>query len=79
MNTKDTGGRTALHYAASIGNLKIFEELVENGSDPLDETIGGETPLAKACTFSQGDIIEWYLNNALGGFEVVDKCGNKPL
>ena len=34
----------------------------------FDQTIGGETPLAKACMFCQGDIIEWYLNNALKAF-----------
>ncbi len=29
--------------------------------------------------FCQGDIIEWYLNNALIAFEIQDKCGKKPL
>ena len=43
------------------------------------QTMGGETPLAKACTFGQGDIIEWYLNNSPGTFEVSDKRGKKPL
>lgn len=29
--------------------------------------------------FSQGDIIEWYLNNAVNAFEIQDKCSKKPL
>lgn len=78
-NLKDTVGRTAVHYAASVGNLDIFELLVKEGGDPLEETIGGESPLAKACIFCQGDIIEWYLNNCVEAFEVADKCDKKPL
>jgi len=39
--------------------------LVEAGSKVDEQTIGGETPLSKACIFGQGDIIEWYLNNSL--------------
>ena len=53
--------------------------MVNRGSNPLDQTIGGETPLAKACIFCQGDVIEWYLNNELQAFEIVDKCEKKPL
>ena len=47
---------------------------MHRGSNPEELTIGGETPLAKACTFCQGDVIEWYLNNNLKAFEIVDKC-----
>lgn len=68
INKQDAAGRTSLHYAASIGNINIFEELVKEGGSPLQQTIGGETPLTKACIFCQGDIIEWYLNNALKAF-----------
>ena len=49
------------------------------GAKVEEVTIGGETPLAKACMFGQGDIIEWYLNNRVGVFEVADKMGKKPL
>jgi ankyrin repeat protein len=79
VHTKDTAGRTPLHYCAAIGSIEIFEKLIEKGSNPLELTIGGETPLAKACMFCQGDIIEWYLNSALNAFEIQDKCGKKPL
>lgn len=78
-NKQDSVGRTALHYAASIGNINIFQELVKEGGNPLQQTIGGETPLTKACIFCQGDIIEWYLNNASNAFEIADNYGKKPL
>lgn len=64
VHLKDKIGRTALHYAAAVGNIEIFELLVNAGASVKEQTIGGETPLAKACTFAQGDIIEWYLNNS---------------
>jgi len=57
IKLKDKIGRNALHYAASIGNIHIFETLIKCGSDAKDMTIGGETPLSKACLFAQGDII----------------------
>lgn len=78
-NFADSVGRTGLHYAASIGSLSIFESLVKSGADPLKETIGGETPLTKACIFCQGEIIEWYLNNEIQAFDVGDRIGKKPL
>lgn len=79
VNRVDLVGRTALHYAASIGNLNIFEELVKEGGDPLHKTIGGETPLTKSCIFCQGEIIEWYLNNAIEAFSIADNFGKRPL
>ena len=53
--------------------------LAKLGCDPLEQTIGGETSLSKACFFSQGSIIQWYLNNNLSAFEIPDKTGKKPL
>lgn len=57
LHLKDNIGRTALHYAASVGSIEIFELLVQAGSKVEEQTIGGETPLSKACVFGQGDII----------------------
>ena len=57
LSLTDTAGRTALHYAAAVGSIEIFEGLVTAGCQPEAQTIGGETPLSKACTFGQGDII----------------------
>lgn len=41
VEATDKNGRTALHYAAAIGNLNIFEELVKEGANPLRQSIGG--------------------------------------
>lgn len=45
----------------------------------MQPTIGGETPLTKACIFCQGEIIEWYLNNCIEAFNIADNFGKKPL
>ncbi len=79
LSARDSLGRTALHYSAAVGCIQAFELLVGAGCDACAETIGGETPLSKACTFAQGEIIEWYLNNRLEAFERADKLGKKPL
>lgn len=68
VNRADKNGRTALHYAAAVGCISIFELLVEKGADINGRTIGGETPLLKGAFFSQKNIIEWYLNNSLESF-----------
>lgn len=52
---------------------------MQAGCKVEEQTIGGETPLFKACIFGQGDIIEWYLNNSLKTFEIADKMNRKPL
>jgi ankyrin repeat protein len=79
VRARDRNGRTALHYAAAVGSADIFELLVAAGSDPLEQTIGGETALSKACLFAQSSVIEWYLNNCLQAFELPDWLGKKPL
>ena len=68
-----------MHFAAAVGCIDIFQMLAAAGCNSLAVTIGGQTPLSKACLFCQGDIIEWYLNNSLEAFEIADKLGNKPL
>jgi ankyrin repeat protein len=34
-------GRTALHYCSAVGNIDIFNLLIDSGMDPLCKTIGG--------------------------------------
>jgi ankyrin repeat protein len=38
---RDSIGRTALHYAASVGSIEIFELLVKYGCSAHEQTIGG--------------------------------------
>ena len=35
VSVKDSIGRTALHYAASVGSIEIFEVLIQQGSNPI--------------------------------------------
>ena len=41
LDRKDKNGRTALHYAASVGCISIFELLVSRGADLHSATLGG--------------------------------------
>lgn len=41
LHLKDNIGRTALHFAAAVGNIEIFELLVQAGSQIEEQTIGG--------------------------------------
>ena len=52
----DKLGRTALHFAASIGtNLELIELLVKSGANVNAQSSGGETPLMKAISFDNAD------------------------
>jgi ankyrin repeat protein len=79
ISKTEPNGRTALHYAASVGALQIFELLMTKGADPNCQTIGGETPLMKAVLFSQANIIEWYLNNSIDSFTAINGQGETAL
>jgi ankyrin repeat protein len=57
VKMRDSIGRSPLHYVAAVGCIDIFELLIKSGCDPLEQTIGGETSLSKACLFAQGSII----------------------
>ena len=57
IHRQDANGRTALHYAASVGAIQIFELLIGKGANVDAVSIGGETPLMKAALFSQVNII----------------------
>ena len=52
----DKLGRTALHFAASIGtNLELIETLTQLGADVNAQSSGKETPLMKAIAFDNAD------------------------
>jgi ankyrin repeat protein len=49
VNTKDSGGRTPLHWASMNGHVQVFKELVEHGADTEVKSIFGWAALHYAC------------------------------
>ena len=62
LSSRDSYGRTALHYASSSGNLPIAKLLLKNGADVNAINNAMETPLLKACGFCEVDMIELLLS-----------------
>src|SRR6266536_4047237 len=63
INARDSGGKTALHWAALYGQEKVMELLLAEKADvnSLDED--GFTPLHWAATFNQSDAAKVLLAN----------------
>jgi ankyrin repeat protein len=63
INATDSGGKTALHWAALYGQTKVMELLLAGKADvnSLDED--GFTPLHWAATFNQSDAVRLLLAN----------------
>ncbi|KAB1208231.1 26S proteasome non-ATPase regulatory subunit 10 [Morella rubra] len=78
VNLKNDGGRTALHYAASKGWLKIAESLISQGAKINLKDKVGCTPLHRAASTGNSEVCEFLIEE---GAEVdcVDKAGQTPL
>lgn len=61
LNFRDFLGRTALHYAASNGSLKMVKLLLQVGVDPNCKNHALETPLMKACQFIELETVDMLL------------------
>jgi ankyrin repeat protein len=63
INARDSGGKTALHWAALYGQTKVMELLLAEKADvnSLDED--GFTPLHWAATFNQSEAVKLLLAN----------------
>jgi ankyrin repeat protein len=62
VNLQNSGGWSALHWAAACGHLDVISFLLENGADPTLKTVCGSTIL----DFAQGkdqSIINFLLEN----------------
>ena len=53
INKKDTFGKTAMHYAASNGDISNLDLQIKYGGDINTRNNAGETPFMKACFFSE--------------------------
>jgi ankyrin repeat protein len=65
MTAKLIDGRTALHLAASTGNLPVFNLLLENGADTDVKNDVGETPLNYAVYYGSEPIVQLLLQQSL--------------
>lgn len=61
LNSRDDFGRTALHYACSVGFDQGIQLLVQHGANYNIANNAGETPLIKACQFAETKAIELLL------------------
>jgi ankyrin repeat protein len=79
INARDSGGKTALHWAALYGQTKVMELLLAQKADvnSLDED--GFTPLHWAATFNQSDAVKLLLANKADMNIKVAKFGWTPL
>ena len=79
INARDSGGKTALHWAALYGQRKVMELLLDKKADvnSLDED--GFTPLHWAATFNQSDAVKLLLANKANMNLKVQKYGWTPL
>lgn len=82
MQTSGTGtdadGRTALHYAAADGDVRVVERLLDAGADPNAPDRNGWTPLHFAAQASAADAVAALLR-AGATTEPRDQFGNTPL
>lgn len=58
VNAKSTLGDTPLHCAASLGNVAVLKQLIDQGAKIEEEDENGCTPLHYAAMFGQADAIE---------------------
>ncbi|KAJ1547256.1 hypothetical protein HK096_003793 [Nowakowskiella sp. JEL0078] len=78
VNTRDTFGYSALHYASRGGHLEICKLLVLKGANVNAQTELGATPLLRATLSGQIEIIRFLLNNG-ADINIADKDGRTVL
>ena len=79
VNAKDSGGRSALHWAALYGQTKVMELLLAEKADVNLLDGDGFTPLHWAATFNQSDAVKVLLANKADMNLKVEKYGWTPL
>ncbi|GKB88735.1 26S proteasome non-ATPase regulatory subunit 10, partial [Tanacetum coccineum] len=77
-NLKNEVGRTALHYTASKGWVKVTEILLSNGAkvNSKDEVVC--TPLHRAASIGKSELCELLIEEG-ANIDVVDRAGQTPL
>lgn len=59
INSRDTLGRSALHYSAANGNVGLCQLLLRAGAEINGLNKARETPLMKACQYLETHVIEF--------------------
>ena len=62
IKSKDSNGRTPLHYAVINNHLEVVRYLIEQHCDPMTKNNDGNTPLHYACHHSHIDIVQYLLS-----------------
>jgi len=78
VNTIDSLGETALHWASRAGHESSVEFLLKRGANVNAQDRSGETPLHKAAWRSQEDTIKLLLKYGANR-DVENKEGKKPV
>lgn len=80
LNSTDTFGRTALHYACASGFVEAVNRLVQAGANYNLTNRAGETPLIKACQFAEIRAVELLLDLPqinLSAVDIVDRSSDE--
>lgn len=75
---RDRGGRTALHYAASDGNIESVRTLIAGGADVNAQDSEGWSPLHFAAQANSTECLVELLG-AGASVDIKDYFGNTPL
>lgn len=78
IQTTDKAGRTALHLAASTGNLEVLKILLKKGATITAIDKQGQTALHVACENGQYETAKFLIEQG-SGKNIQDKLGNTPL
>ncbi|KAK8579586.1 hypothetical protein V6N12_069903 [Hibiscus sabdariffa] len=78
VNVKNDGGRTALHYAACKGWLKIAEVLISHGAKINSKDKVGCTPLHRAASTGNSALCELLIEEG-AEVDATDRTGQTPL
>ena len=78
MNQTDTGGRTALSYAAELGNAQMAKELLDAGASPDQRDKQGDVPLHWAANNGRVEVIK-VLVAGHATVDAPDRQGITPL